>query len=260
MNKRLMIVFICLAVLVLIVVCGAIVFTVKHIDVLVAGDNQNIDKAQIVTSSGIKNGISIFTLDEQVITKNIEKNVPYAKVVDVERAFPNKIRISVQYRQPLLAITLKNTNKMLIVDDEFKVLEVVDNLSNHRVLKPNGIELEVPNLDNICGNFINLDTDKINTLKNIIIGFNEVNLNGNKLLDFVANLHFQDDQKRLIIDTKKGVKLLIRRDTNAGENMQTIACYNKFNKLYDAERENNSYYIYVKNNGDCVYSDLVNFN
>lgn len=260
MNKRLMAVFICLAVLVLIVVCGAIVFTVKHIDVLVAGDNVNINKAEIVASSGIKKGISIFTLDEQEITQNIEKVVPYAKVNDIERVFPNKVRISIEYRQAILAVSVKNSDSYLILDEDMKILAVTNDLKNFKVIKVLALSLEIEDLENICGNFINVKTERVSSLHNAVTGLKEVSINGDRFLDFVESIVFNDKENQMIVNTAKGVNILIRRNTNADERLQAIACYNKFNKLNDNQREDSSFYIYVKNNGDCVYSNEIEYN
>lgn len=260
MNKRLLIVFICLAVLVLILVCGAIVFTVKDIDVLVAGDNVNIDKAEIVASSGIKKGVSIFTLDEQEIINNIEKAVPYAKVTDIERAFPNKVRISIEYRQAVVAVSVKNSDNFLILDANMKILEVTKNLNAYNVIKIDGLELELTDLGNVKGSFVNLEADKINTLFNTLLGLKEVSISGDRFIDFVDTISFVDRENYMLVGTSKGVNIVIRRYTNAKEDLQAMACYNKFNKLNDSQREDNSAYIYVKNNGNCVYSNDIQYN
>ena len=67
MNKRLIVIFACIAVFVLTLVVGAVVFTVNDVDILLQSEkNVQFNKAAILETSGIKKGQSVFTMNFQI--------------------------------------------------------------------------------------------------------------------------------------------------------------------------------------------------
>ena len=94
MNKRLIIIFACIAIFVLTLVVGAVVFSVSDVNILLQSEeNVSFDKAKILETSGIKKGQSVFTINSEKASADIEKQFPKLKVVKIERVFPNKVRI-----------------------------------------------------------------------------------------------------------------------------------------------------------------------
>ena len=112
MNKRLIIIFVCLAIFVLTLVVGAVVFTVSDVNILLQSDkNVAFDKTKILETSGIKKGQSIFTIDSDEAKAKIEKQFPKLNVIKIERAFPNKVRIHLDARTAILKIPVANSDK-----------------------------------------------------------------------------------------------------------------------------------------------------
>ncbi|MDE6967052.1 MAG: FtsQ-type POTRA domain-containing protein, partial [Clostridia bacterium] len=128
MNKRLIIIFVCLALFVLTLVVGAVVFTVNDVDILLnSQENVAFDKAKILNISGIKKGQSVFTINSDKASANIEKQFPELKVIKIERSFPNKVRIHLDTRKAILKMKISNSDSYAVLDRELKIINIVNN-------------------------------------------------------------------------------------------------------------------------------------
>ena len=126
-TKRLIAIFIILAIVTLIVILGSVVFTVQSVSVDFLTTriySQNITDEEIISTANIPYSKSVFTLEKDVYTQALEKQYPYLKVESIETKFPNKISIHLSEREPLYAININDTGDYAILDKELKVLQL----------------------------------------------------------------------------------------------------------------------------------------
>ena len=110
----------------------------------------------------------LFANFDESITK-IEKANPYVKVEQIMRKFPNKLHIYVSEREPKYRIKDKEIEtKWYILDIEFKVLEVVDDIDNSS-LKNETVELEHISETLYVGDFLANETERT-YMSNILAG------------------------------------------------------------------------------------------
>lgn len=127
----------------------------------------------IINTSGIQKGKTILSVNKEQAIKNLEKENPYLKVVNIETVFPNKIVIHCAEREALFAV--RSGSKYFMCDGEFKVLNVVE-LDVLQESYPNtqknaieflGLDGNIDNLSRLnAGDFIEFETDG-EMLKNI---------------------------------------------------------------------------------------------
>ena len=103
-------------------------FSETNLDFLTTTVNLNVNEEDIFKASKLEYGKSIFSINKNQAQKNIEKQNPYIKVVNIETVFPNKIIFHVAERQELFAV--KYLDKYLILDDEGKILQIKDSFIN----------------------------------------------------------------------------------------------------------------------------------
>lgn len=125
-NKTLAIVLAILFALVLVVALGQSVFRVGNVE-LVSHTTTNhlssLNESAVLESSKLNKGKSVFLLDRDSYTENLEKNQPYMKVLSIEVVWPNTVKFHYAERVELYAIAL-NDGGFAYVDSEFKVLKV----------------------------------------------------------------------------------------------------------------------------------------
>lgn len=123
-NKRLIIVLCVLAFLTVLIVINSTLFTLQNISV-----NWLTSKCEL---TGVKDydivgkvskGGSIFLVDKEEISENLEKKYPYLRVVSIETKFPNKIVIHSAEREALYAIKLSDS-EYAVLDEKGKVLSL----------------------------------------------------------------------------------------------------------------------------------------
>jgi len=104
------------------------VFRIRNQTVLCLGEDVSYCeslKEKILSSSGIKNGKSTFMLDKDTAINNIEKANPYIKVIQIKTTGVTEIEIQVRKRYE--TYYLEANDKFYIVDEELKVLQVIEN-------------------------------------------------------------------------------------------------------------------------------------
>ncbi len=95
-NKKLIVLFAVVMVLVLsVVTCGA-TFLVRNVDAYGYYENAQSDiyDKNVVSASGIKKNSSIFFLDETAVKNRVEKAYPNIGVVNIKRSFPDRVTIN----------------------------------------------------------------------------------------------------------------------------------------------------------------------
>lgn len=93
------------------------VFRVR--DITVQG-NTTIDEKSIITLSGVKHGMNTFSIDDDLVERNIESN-RYLSFVCVEKHLPDKVIIQVKERVPAAAV--KYCGILYTMDNRGMVLE-----------------------------------------------------------------------------------------------------------------------------------------
>lgn len=81
----------------------------------------------IKSASGLKRGGSIFVVDRDEITQNIEKSYPYARVDGVHLTSLTGVEVSLSNRMPLYYQV--DNEKYYILDEDCKVLEITTDIS-----------------------------------------------------------------------------------------------------------------------------------
>lgn len=118
-----------LSITVFIVVITAVlfglVFRLKNQSVSVVDSTPiAVDKEEIISTAGLKNGKSIFLIDKDKAIQNIEAKYPHIKVVQIKTIGLRSIDIKVRARHEMF-YTKFNEN-YYILDEELKVLQIVD--------------------------------------------------------------------------------------------------------------------------------------
>lgn len=126
-NKRLVVLLSVLAFLTVLIVLSSTVFTLQKVSIswLTTKDEMIGIKDTSITSM-VQTGSSIFLVDKEDITSDLEKNFPYLRVVGIETKFPNKIVIHSAERESLFAISMDDGNNAkyyMVLDEKGKVLK-----------------------------------------------------------------------------------------------------------------------------------------
>ncbi len=117
---------------------------------------------KIKTSGEFDYGACLLFANFDESIQKIEKANPYVKVEQILRKFPNKLNVYVSERVPRYRIQDKEVaTKWYILDVEFKVLEVVDDLDSSS-LKAETIEIEHIKESLFVGNFLNNNAEMQN--------------------------------------------------------------------------------------------------
>lgn len=125
MNKRAVILISSLAAVVIAVVLACSIFAVGEVRVVTGADVALDEETQkgIVAAAGVKEGSSIFSLDEQAVTANVEAAFPEVKVITIERGFPGTVSVNCALRTPFIYVACEGGYALL--DRELKVIKIV---------------------------------------------------------------------------------------------------------------------------------------
>ena len=241
MNKRLLGIFIAVAVAVVVIVVCCVMFLTGSVEVKTAGDlTLDDDKVNaIVSQSGIKKGESIFALDKASATSAVEKANPYLKVVNIERKFPNKVVIYIAERSPVLAIPVETEEGesalYALVDNELKILGVATE-SEISGLTPVS-NFTISGGEESAGSFLGEDADG---LAGVVEGAESVTFVSNRFNDFIKNIEFSKSNVR--VKTNTGVTFVLKNDGNVKS--MFVGAYTYYSNSADGSKERTSGYIF----------------
>lgn len=266
MNKRLIIIFVCIAVFVLTLVLGAVIFTINDVDILLSSEQAvGFDKVQILNTSGIKQGQSIFTVDEKDASASIEKSFPKLKVIKIERSFPNKVRVHLDVRKPILKCQIKNSDKIAILDRELKVLDIVSDekaeYSDDKITILTDLPLEVKQEKDFLGTFLSKENKDVKNLDEIIKTLETFKVVNERFSATFASVKICNQNKEKLgisFNTRLGIKIYIRTNTTIKPKTQCEMLYNKFFAMGGEEREQDKF-IYVNDGGGIEVRDTLIF-
>lgn len=126
-RKRIIILSSVLLAVVLIVILSSTLFALSSVGVEYRTTTAYLNlysTEDIVDAGEFKIGKNIFFVDFDESIEKIEKEFPYAKVVNIERKFPNNAIIHITERVPVVKY-YRSTLECVVLDNELKVLNVV---------------------------------------------------------------------------------------------------------------------------------------
>lgn len=129
-TKRLVILLSIFALIITIVVLSSTLFSLSKVEVAFVEVPTNFsikDSQQIIDSGEFNYKQSIFLVKKSKHISKIEEDFPTLKVVNIESKFPNKLVIQVIERQEYLALYNLGIEKYYVVDEDMKILRIVDN-------------------------------------------------------------------------------------------------------------------------------------
>ncbi len=132
MSKAVKVCIISISTLVLILVLLlTLVFTIKDVkaNLLITSASNTLTNESVMTELKSQDVLpynqSVFFLNRNKVTADIEKTIPKIKVVNLEITFPNAININYTERVPVFAVKISNsTYSYAIVDEDFKVISL----------------------------------------------------------------------------------------------------------------------------------------
>lgn len=210
-NKKLMVCIIIFAFLVTVVILASTIFALQNVSVsfLSTTDKFTGKENLIIESGNFKYGNNILFLNKQNHIKQLEKNNPYLKVVNIETFFPNSVVINCAERVEVFAIKLED-NTYIYCDEDFKVLKKVNSFIN---TADNAILLEgLSNLSNVNeGDFLSFDLNKKALLQTTFKSFREWDLSYNNLKAKIKTVTIDYERlNQISVQMRSGVQIVIK--------------------------------------------------
>ena len=123
-SRRLIVILSVLAFLTLLIVVNSTLFTLQKVSVNWLTTKYMLDLSNVKDyniTDKVDLGESIFLVQKDKITNDLEKTYPYLRVVSIETKFPNKLVLHTAERESLYAVSMGN-NTYAILDEMGKVL------------------------------------------------------------------------------------------------------------------------------------------
>ncbi len=171
-NVRLVIVLGIFAFLTLIIVLCSTVFTLNTVNLGWLSTTKVLSDTtdeQIIESGKFELKQSVFLINKQQYTENLERNNPYLKVLGMEIQFPNKLKVTVKEREELYVLKVANElsasgYSYVHLDYELKVLKITDtqviaNQQNPAILTLNNLNYTIS--DFTVGEFTNMPVEEM---------------------------------------------------------------------------------------------------
>ena len=205
------------------------VFCLRSQNVTVLGDiSLQISKEDIIKVANLKNGQSIFMVDKETATNNIESKFAEIKVVQIKTTSINEIKIFVRARHEMFYTEFND--KYYVLDEDLKILRIIeeseDGQPSNEPTNLTHIENEVLDINSstkIC-DFVGSDYQKkiayelckavTNNVKTKQ-GDQEEYYTRTDMCDILKSINFEEFNtfNKIIITTKYGVKLDIESPT-----------------------------------------------
>jgi len=209
---------------------------------------------EILTASKLKKNTSIFDINREEITKNIETAFPYARVDGINLVSATKLKVTLSNRAPLYYFTENET--CFVLDEDCKVLEKIS------VQEYNNRSLKYILLNNVfsagesveAGQFL---TNKYSALckdlykalySNAMIEkeqtdeiFEAQYLNRDEMCEFIDSIRFTQSYElngkvdKLIMTTSSGVEMVIIHPQNQF-NLKINMAFSAFRSLQQTDR------------------------
>lgn len=209
------------------IVVFANIFLIKSVDVVFVAKPKFADEDSIIHASKISLNTNIFNLDDKEIEKNIASiyDDNSLQVLNIERVFPNKVRIHVNERKPILIVPYmeENGKKCIPTDIDFQMVKVRDKQ-----------EINYPAIL-IKGAFV---TDSFNIgafrqINKIMKAFKDLKFTEDGMTTFIKEIVVGEDHIRVVLRHGDCV-FELERDEDIYN--RTLDAYNKFLSLDYADR------------------------
>jgi hypothetical protein len=201
MNKRLIILFSLLIVIVLIIVLNSTLFIVKDISTSYP-ECDKFTANDIISASSIVKDKNIFMISKEKSINIIEKSIPYVEVINIEKKFPNKIIIHTDLRIPIMVIKIDGTDRYLLIDKDLKVLNIINAnaINDYCLIRGNTVKFS-GNDEEIIGGFIQKDTEEFKNLTLIVETILSLNTAfiGPSFNEYFKSIDFYDENNEGII-------------------------------------------------------------
>ena len=264
--------------IVLTAVLFSTVFCLRTQNVLVVGDTPIVlSKKEIIETAGLKKGESIFMLDKEKATNNIETKYPNIKVVHIKTKSITEIEIQVRARHEMCYAIYNNS--YYVLDEELKVLDIIENDVEateeiNEITQLTRIEaglLNIKSTTKIC-NFVGNKLQKT-TMSKLYLAMittvtktegsgdeeHEVYLTRSDVCDMIKEVSFEEHEtyNKILIKTKYGVVLDVENPSKQLQHKINI-CFSTIKALID-EGENKEksgtikIYYDIENHQKCIY-------
>lgn len=241
------------------------VFCLRHQEIERIGEfSVEISNQDIISTAGFKKGGSIFMLDKEKATQNIEKSYPEIKVVQIRTVSINKIQIVIKQREKMFYYATEEN--YYILDEECKILEILT-LEGELNTEPTDLikidfSIDFTNLQ--AGDFASSDYNR-NLTQNLYIaiitnvtkqsGENEDYYTREDMKNSIKSVSLsqastlKENYTRLILLTRTGETLDIAKpEDNLCEKINI--CYSAINKLKSEGESNFTIKIYLDKDGN----------
>jgi len=231
------------------------------------------DKVEkILSSTNFAYGQSLFLLDKNSYSEDIERKNPYIEMIKILSVFPNKIVLNVRERTPRYYI--KGQNKLFLLDVNFKLLEITksyEKLSSMIEISANKNSYE-ENFFNFfelsdktyevgqsfCENNIAV-TELKNTLNSLDNLLKELNLTQNNFFSKISLAENSTGTLSFVFKTKSapyGV-VLVLEDALKNSTKKVKKLFNAFKTLEVYEKIKTTYgQLKIDNNFNCYWNNL----
>ena len=210
------------------------VFCLRNQTVKILGDSPILPtKEKILETANLKNGSSIFMLDKETATHNIETTYPYIKVIQIKTTNLTSVEIVVRARHQMYYAEFNDN--YYIIDEDLKVLTINMPEESIPAVEPTDltkIEKDVLNIstNTKAGDFVGtayqsqVAYDLYNAMINAVTKIEnegteeekEVYFTRDDVKDMLRLVEFEEFNtfNKIIITTKHGVKLDIENPTS----------------------------------------------
>ena len=218
----------CTVVLAAIVFFG-VFFTVKEITVRYDNDVTSADKQAVLSVIDIDAQTNIFSVNEKKIKQKVETAFPdnSIEVSKVVRSFPNKVTVVVRERTQLFKIGVKNTEKFVAADKDFRrsAIHAESDLTDKKLINVIGFE--------IVDSFAVEACYQLKDFANALVG---AGFNVDSITTFVKTIEFSDN--KMTVTLFDGATFSIDR-SNVGASVTN--CLNAYLALPYAERSGHAF-------------------
>ena len=226
MKKKYIAIIICVIFIALIVLFSNI-FLIKTVEVVFEGQPKSATKEEILTASQIELNTNIFNLNEKRVKENICRYVDnnLISVIEIERQFPNKVKLVIKERRPIIIVPYKNSQsgQCIPTDIDFQLVKERD---------INQIDFDAIWIKGVYAD----KTFNINhflQINEILKQFLEIGFTEESLIAFISEIEVKADTIHLYTRFGDG-EFIFDRKADANMKKQVSALYGEYNNLdYD---------------------------
>ena len=248
-TKVLTIFFSVFGIIVLLVILSSTLFSVKSISVNWQSTKSVLNSVldeEIISTSNIKSGTSVFLVSKTKAKNFLEKKYPYIKVLNIETKFPNKIIIHAVERNEVFAF--QKDDEYFITDSDLKVLKV----ESGEYVSSNNNPIKVENTydqDVQVGDFLKVhqNFDALKMLENSFYQNYDADKQFYYLVDMLAYFNSVSvSDEKLLIKYVDGVNIAIYNPTVNQQKKLAMALYMIDNELDANDKKTGTISIITK--------------